>query len=207
MVERVGVEVEPRDAAGEGALDGAVEQPRADAPADVGRASGRRRRARRRPVRNSRPGRHRDGRHAARGPAGRAASAERHRTAAGARTTARDGRRDRRARDRTRRSASGRARSTRRSPERRPRSVQSARTISRCVMVIGSRPSARGGGWWANNVCMAVRLVYQQAAGVQAIKKAALAATNLRLSCQLSYAGRSAVGESAVPRTSCGRRR
>src|SRR5688500_3714459 len=36
MVERVGVEVDPRDAAGEGALDGAVEQPRADTPADVG---------------------------------------------------------------------------------------------------------------------------------------------------------------------------
>jgi hypothetical protein len=36
MVERVGVEVDPLNAAGEDALDGTVEQPRADAAADVG---------------------------------------------------------------------------------------------------------------------------------------------------------------------------
>ena len=35
MVERVGVEVEPRPALGEGAFDRAVEQPGADAPADM----------------------------------------------------------------------------------------------------------------------------------------------------------------------------
>ena len=36
MVERVGVEIDPRDAAGKGALDGAVEQPWANSPADIG---------------------------------------------------------------------------------------------------------------------------------------------------------------------------
>ena len=146
MVERVGVEVDPRDAAGEGALDGAVEQPWADTPADVGE-------------RQAEEGElvvaqfevadqvavvAGDMQFVVRLVEQRLQSGVA--TAAGARTTARDGRRDRRARDRARPSASGRARSTRRSPARGRARVQSARTISRCVMVIGSRPSARGGG-------------------------------------------------------------
>ena len=134
------------DAARKGPLDGTVEQPRADPAADIGERQAEEDEFVAVPVRSSRPGRRRAGRHAVHARAGRAARqggigqqpalVPEPGTADAIIELAIEGggrRRDR-------------ARSTRRYRARSPRRVQSARTISRCVIVIGSRPSARGGG-------------------------------------------------------------
>ena len=127
------------------------------------------------------------------------------RPAGGARTIARDGRRDRRDRDRAPRSAPARAR-CRSSISGGGRAASSRlRASSRCVTVTGSRPSVRGGGWWANSsgacedgcLCMAITTVWlvyhsalsRQAIVIQPIKKAAPAATYLTRVCRLQSRG------------------